>query len=351
MEKKGKVKIRKSVRTFYILALVLIILLSWYSLYRTSRIENNATKKDIYEYTNKYFYSFDVDLIDNKFITSENVSDPNTYITDLINTVPTNMTYTYTSNNESDITYSYQIVGNLEAVYKKDGEEQKVWKMSDVIVPMKEMEIHSDKVEINENFTLNLKDKIDMITSFEVNLGMQVTTNYTVLLEVVTKTNFEGEEIINSYSPNLVFEIGPKTTVVHSDTQNSEKPTVISKIEVEKANPVSNIQKAIVSFVDAASAILLLLIFIKTRNSNSVKNEYKQALNKILKGFEEKIVEVNQRIETEGQNVVDIKEFDEIIKVSEELFKPILYWNNDKEEESWFCVLGNNIIYRFILKR
>ena len=62
------------------------------------------------------------------------------------------MTYTYTSNNESDITYSYQIVGNLEAVYKKDGEEQKVWKMSDVIVPMKEMEIHSDKVEINENF-------------------------------------------------------------------------------------------------------------------------------------------------------------------------------------------------------
>ena len=351
MEKKGKIKIRKSVRTFYIISLILIILLSWYSLYRTSKIENNATKKDIYEYNNKFFYSFDVDLVENSFITSENISDPNTYITDLINTVPTNMTYSYNSNNVSNIEYSYQIVGNLEAVYKKDGEEQKVWKMSDIIVPMKEMEVTSDKVEINENFTLNLKEKIDMITSFESNLGMQVTTNYTVLLEVVTKTNFEGEQIINSYSPNIVFEIGPKTTTVHSNVQNSDKPTVISKIEVEKANSISNLQKGIVTFVDIASTILILFILIRTKNANSVKNEYKQALNKILRGFEEKIVEVNQKIETEGQNVVEVREFDEIVKVSEELFKPILYWNNDKEEESWFCVLGNNIIYRFILKR
>ena len=48
---------------------------------------------------------------------------------------------------------------------------------------------------------------------------------------------------------------------------------------------------------------------------------------------------------------MDVREFDEILKVSEELFKPILYWNNDKEEESWFCVLGNNMVYRYILKR
>ena len=95
----------------------------------------------------------------------------------------------------------------------------------------------------------------------------------------------------------------------------------------------------------------MIVLLVKTRNNNTVRNEYKIELNKILKGCDEKIVEVNSRIETSGQGLVDVREFDEVLKVSEELFKPILYWNNEKEEESWFCVLGNNMIYRYVLKR
>lgn len=99
------------------------------------------------------------------------------------------------------------------------------------------------------------------------------------------------------------------------------------------------------------AGIGLIVLLIKTKNSNTIKNEYKMELNRILKGCEEKIVEVKEKIEVDGQNLVSVKEFEEIIKVSEELFKPILYWNNENEEESWFCVLGNNIVYRYVLKR
>ena len=90
---------------------------------------------------------------------------------------------------------------------------------------------------------------------------------------------------------------------------------------------------------------------IKTENKNNVKNEYKVEFNKILRGCEEKLVESNSKIDVEGQNLVDVKEFSEVLKVSEELFKPILYWNNEADEETWFCVLGDNTVYRFVLKR
>ena len=52
MRKNNKIKIRKSLRTFYIIALVLIIIVAWLTLYRTALYENNAVKKSIYEYKN-----------------------------------------------------------------------------------------------------------------------------------------------------------------------------------------------------------------------------------------------------------------------------------------------------------
>ena len=47
---------------------------------------------------------------------------------------------------------------------------------------------------------------------------------------------------------------------------------------------------------------------------------------------------------------VYVKDFGEIIKVSEELFKPILYWESKESTEAWFSVMSNEITYRFIFR-
>ena len=350
--KAKKIKIRRSVRNTYITILLIIMCLSIFILQNSFNSEKNQAfiKTNIYEYNNKYLYSYDVTLIDNSYIDDESVPDKNVYVTDLMNNVNVNMTYTYEANQSSDIEYNYQIIGNLEATYSKDGEEQKVWKKADVIVPTKDLCVTSDKVEINENFELNMGDKIQMVKDFQQELGIQVQTKYTILLEITTKTNILGQDVINTYSPDLFFDITSKTTTISTTTENTAKPQIVTKM-VQEENEFSQIKVIFGSIMFVAALVVLIVLLVKTRNNNTVRNEYKIELNKILKGCDEKIVEVNSRIETSGQGLVDVREFDEVLKVSEELFKPILYWNNEKEEESWFCVLGNNMIYRYVLKR
>lgn len=350
--KAKKIKIRRSVRNTYITILLIIMCLSIFILQNSFNSEKNQAfiKTNIYEYNNKYLYSYDVTLIDNSYIDDESVPDKNVYVTDLMNNVNVNMTYTYEANQSSDIEYNYQIIGNLEATYSKDGEEQKVWKKTDVIVPTKDLCVTSDKVEINENFELNMGDKIQMVKDFQQELGIQVQTKYTILLEITTKTNILGQDVINTYSPDLFFDITSKTTTISTTTENTAKPQIVTKM-VQEENEFSQIKVIFGSIMFVAALVVLIVLLVKTRNNNTVRNEYKIELNKILKGCDEKIVEVNSRIETSGQGLVDVREFDEVLKVSEELFKPILYWNNEKEEESWFCVLGNNMIYRYVLKR
>ena len=46
-----------------------------------------------------------------------------------------------------------------------------------------------------------------------------------------------------------------------------------------------------------------------------------------------------------------VKDFGEIVKVSEELFKPILYWISPRNDEAWFTVMSHGVTYRYILKK
>lgn len=351
-KEKKKIKIRKSVRQTYIMILLIIIIVSLYVLYNLFNLDNknNFIKANLYEYNNNFLYSYDVNMLENDYITKENIVDGNAYVTDLISNVLMNMTYRYKSNQVSDIAYNYQIVGNLEAVYSREGEEQKVWKKTEILVPMKNLEFTGDTVEISENLDLNLKEKIEMLKGFQQDLSMQITTKYTILMEIVTNTTVDGKQVINAYSPNVVFEIGSKTTKITSDTEKNTAPQVITAL-VENNTKYSEQKTTIVTCIILIAIINLIVLIVKTENNNIVRNEYKLELNKILKNYEEKIVEVNNKVEIEEHNLVNLKEFDEIVKVSEELSKPILYWNNDKNEESWFCVVGNNIGYRYILKR
>jgi len=352
-KKSNKVKIRKSVRTFYVSILVCLSLISILVLYNSfnSKSKKNFIKENIYEYTNKYFYSYDILMLENNYVNKENLGDKNVYITDLMDIAKINMTYVYNANQNSDVLCTYRIIGNLEAIYSKDGQKQKVLKDTEVLVDTKDINKNSDStVEINENFDLNLKEKIEMIKGFKEELGMQIETTYTILLEVTTSTSVMGQEVTNVYTPDLVFEISPKTTTVKTNAEENSRPQIVTKLMNEK-DEFAEIKCIIATFVFILSIALLIVLLIKTKNNNTIKNNYKIELNKILKECGEKIVEVGSKIDTEGQNIIDIKDFDEIIKVSEELFKPILYWNDENEEKSWFCVMGSNIIYRFILKR
>ena len=350
----GKIKIRKSLRNFYLVVLLVIILLCLYVLYDAFNSTNkkNLVKASIYEYNNKYEYSCDVNLSDNKFVEKDNVAEDNVYITDLMNNVDINMKYEYKANQASDINYNYQVRGYLEATYSntKDGKEQKVWQKSYALVPNKEMKVSSDSFTIDESFNVNFAEIVQEIKGFQEELGMNVDVKYMVFMGINSDTVVLGKDVANIYSPDIVFDIGNKTTTISTTTENSERPQVVTKT-VEQNQTISNVKKSVATVTAIISSVLILFILIKTTNKNSVRNEYKIEFNKILKGCEEKLVESKTKIDIEGNNVVDVNDFTEVLKVSEELFKPILYWSNENTEETWFCVLGDNTVYRFILKR
>ncbi len=349
--KKAKTKLRKSTRYFYIVVAVVMFAISATTLFgsflggRTTK-----TKEEIYKYTNNYNYNYQVNLLKNKYIEQSSLGmNEIAYVTDLIDNINLNLKYNYTSNEKSTIKYTYNIKGILNGVYTRDGEEQKVWTREYILKQSEENTIIDKNLEINENIILDLKEQNKLVKDFEQEIGISIDAKYNVVLEVKTDTQISGEDVPNKYTNILSIDVGRKTTTIKGEN-NKEDTQYVSK-EIEHTSEAKSVSKVISGIIFAISVIMLHYITTRTVAMNKTKNEFRQELNRILRLCQDKIVQVNNDLEIDTSNVIDVKDFGEVVKVSEELFKPILYWISPRDDEAWFIVMSHGVSYRYILKK
>ena len=341
-------KMRKSMKYGITIFAIILMLLSFFSLEQNLSKENIKTKtKEIYKYTNKFNYDYKVNLIENKYMNEEDEDKTLVYVTDLIDTTQIFMNYEYLADKESQIKYDYLIEGNMKVVYIKDGEEQKIIDEKETIIEKNDQEFSGNDLKINESFDIDLKSKNEMLNDFKQKMGMNIDAKYIITLKVKVNTNIEENEVNSDYQSIVQINLAEKTTKI-SGENNKEESKYISKeynVSVEK-----NIYIIIFDIILIVISIIILIYLRGFKIANNITNEYRKELNKILKLCQDKIVQVNTN-PNENDNIIDVKDFEEIVKVSEELFKPILYYFDNENQEAIFCVITGKITYRFILKR
>ena len=350
MKTKVKNKMRKSTKYVTIVVSIIVLIFSFINFITTMQKENMKTfTKEIYKYTNKYNYDYKINLISNKYMTNEEIKDKNlAYVTDLIDNIKLNLNYDYIANKNSEINCTYSVVGLMQAVYTKNGEEQKILEKEEPILGEKTINSASDNIQIREKIKLDLKEKNNLINNFKQQLGMSIDAKYTVKLKIKVSTQVEGKEIEDELTPFINIDLAEKTTKI-SGENNIENSEYISK--EYNITEKSNILALFIDIVLIIIAIFVLRYVSKFKIANVVRNEYKYELNRILKICQDKIVQVSTRPNDEEIEVVYVKDFGEIFKVSEELFKPILYYNAKENEEAWFSVMSGKTSYRFVLKK
>lgn len=345
--RKRKQKLRKSIRNFYIVLAISVIA------FCSATIFNKVVKKDTYDkkeiiltYTNKLNTTYNVDLKDNKFIDEKTLPMGKTYVTNLIDKVNMHFDYSYEASKYTELTYTYSIVGVLNGTYSKDGIQQKVWEKEYVLLENTENKKTNSTISIKENIPIDVNSYNDEIYNFEQTLGMAITANLNVQLRVNIDGKINNTQISDTYVSDINIELGEQTTTITGKLTDETGDTLYKTTTNSKNNTVIIGVNAILIIVALA---WLKYISENTTNLNTVRNNYKLELNRILKSCEDKIVKLSKNIDLNGKEIIEVKDFGELIKLSEELYKPILYWNSSQKEEAEFFVITNNVIYKFIL--
>lgn len=347
--KRQKNRIRKSTKNIYTIVAIIILITSLIGLIKETGQNNVSTKtKQVYSYTNKFNYNYKVNLIENKFIKENTTNKQMAYVTDLIDSTDVELNYDYLADRNSEIQGKYSVVGKMEVVYTRDGEEQKIWEEEENIVEEKSINENTNSIHINEKINVDLKQKNKLLEEFKQQMGMSIDAKYIIYLYIDLTTTVEDKKIDVQYEPLLQIELANKTTKITGEN-NKEDSEYISK-EYQLDRDMNKVYVIIYSMLIILS-ICSLKYLSKFKTTNIVRNEFRQELNRILKICQDKIVQVSNKPMADAEDIVSVKDFGEIVKVSEELFKPILYYYDAQEEEAWFCVMTGKIVYKYILKK
>lgn len=344
-----KLRLRKSTRAIVVIIALVLFVMSLSNLYANIFQKGNISiKRNIYDYSNNYQMDYKVNIKQNKFITDASLPANQTYVSDLIDSLDMNIKYKYDSSKNTEVKYKYKIDAIITASYSSNGENYNVWTKNYNLVNSEE-QISSQNIEISEYININYPTYHEEVKQFKQAMGMTLEADLVVRLTVDTSTNVEGENVENKYISDFYITIGDKIANVNGKAIDSTKDSITGDTIMDaESNTLSIVINVIIICI---AAYTIYFITLKTKTSYNIRNEFKFELNRILKSCQDRIVIVKNRVELEQENTIEVRDFGELIKLSEELYKPILYWISENNEEAHFSVVSNKINYRFILKK
>lgn len=309
---------------------------------------NNDKSNVIMDYTSSGNLDYKVYLKQNDFIDSTYLNAGEAYVLDLIDHIKIISLYDFKSTNKTSVTGTNKLISKLKVYYKESTD-----KSSNPEVMTKEKTLDEKVMSFNDNkfissgeYDLYLDEYINIIKEFQNQVKIAVDG----YLEVSQVSEFSGTVGGASYNDNYsnTLKIPLSNSVVKIENINSKPKTKsVYESDLIKTN------KTVMSYIVIANIITFIIICFLLRKlfTFTNKTEYERELNKILKNYDDIIVNTSTILDVSKYKLIEIDEFKEILNLSRELLLPIMNYEMKKDEETWFYVLKDDILYRYIVSK
>ena len=334
-----RVLIRVLTCIFLFLIAVLFIFLS---------LRLNVNNKLRYFQTSNLDYK--VNLKENNYYDQKTLGKDMTYIASLIDTIDVNFNYNFRTSDKLNYRYVYYV--EAETIVKQEQGDNVIFSKKDKIINDKSQSLKdNDNFNINQNVKINYDKYNDVVKNFKSTYALSAKSEL-VLTLYVNIIDEEGNNL-KSLNANNKMSINIPLTEQMIDIKMNYKE--INNSDTFVANTNVYVQNKVLFMVGIIICILFVInvisLFIMIKKTKRKKTPYDILLNKILREFDRIIVESkNDIIIDEKQDIIDVKSFEELLDVRDNLEKPILFHEIHKGQKSIFVVKNNYEIYRYVLK-
>lgn len=342
-----KIDIKKIIIScFLVIALVLQFAFLSY-LYKALTPEDE--KKDenvIMSYTSNGNFNYKVYLKPNEFINEEYLGQDEAYILDLIDHVQINSLYSFSSTEKTNVTGTNKLTAKLVVYYRESGDKSgnpEILKQESVI-DEKIISFNDKYYSTSGTYDLYLTEYLQTLKEFQSKVKISVDG----YLEVLQETDFSGLVGGANYKDNYnkTLKIPLSSSVIKiENSKSTPKTNKVYEGDLVKTN------KTVMSYIVIANIVVFLIICILLRKlfMFTNKSEYDRALAKILKSYDDIIVNTSTILDVNKYKLIEIEEFKEILNLSRELLLPIMNYEVMKGKETWFYVIKDDILYRYII--
>ena len=350
-EKKVNVKLDKVNMKKLIISILLVIALVIQFAFFSYLLKSLTTKDDgneeniLMKYTSNGSFDYKVYLKENEFIKSEFLDEGEAYILNLIDHVKINASYKFNATEKTKVSGNNKLLVRLKVYYRESSDisgNPEVLNRENVI---KENIIDFDEKQYNtmNSFDLYLDEYLEVLKNFQ----NQVKISLEGYLEVVNVTEFNGNVGGATYDDDYsnTLKIPLSASVIRIEESSKDKTANVYTADLVKTN------KTVMSYIVIVNVIVFLIICILLKQLFMFTNrsEYERVLNKLLKSYDDIIVNVSTIINVKDYKIIEIKEFKELLNLSRELLLPIMNYEVFKGKETWLYVIKDDILYRYLI--
>lgn len=343
-----KKEILKPLRIALLIAAILAFISLLYSsvnFYRNTYGQPVAIKKPTatYHYQHNAKIDYWVKLKPNAIFKENLLMAGKTYYTKLTDYINLNYSYLFNADQETQLEGSYMITATLEA---KD-----MWHKDFVLLPPQPFSNKAKTYIFNKSYQLRLQPFKDYLKKVNEEIGVTAREpKLTVKVGINLKARAKAGSFSESLVPAMVIPLTEGEYKIEGNLVN-KKSNTISK-SVTTSDPTLEQKKSRFTLICVATifAGIFLGYLLFYTNGKPIPPIEEEVL--IQKKYGARLLKVPGGIEL-GDHVMAISfnSFDDLVKIADELGKPIIYFNSPNNELVNYFVFDGQVVYKYLTKR
>ncbi len=342
-----KSKTKNLIRNFCISTVILFV--GIIMIFKSFVVEKEV-KNFLYSYNLFQNVNYTVQLKENNLFTTQELGMDRAYVTDLVDKIKMDFSYSLNGTKSGHIKYRYQIVADTKMSYSSndDVNGKMIWDNQEFLLDPKEVEVNQTNYNINESVELNFAEYNNKIADFAKLYRVPVDAQLEVKLIIISESNIEGiPDTVNEYSVmNVKMNLNESVFTVDKNFKPTDTKSIV---DIKEQKKHVNKPLFIAGIILVVAAIMIMLDAIRKSIKFSHKSDYAIALNRILKNYGDIVAEIVSPIEIDNLNIIEVKNFDQLLDIEEEVRMPILFYEIVEGESGEFIIICDNMAYRYAI--
>lgn len=337
----------------------LICILAFFMLISTTLIYygKNPTDKSIpsYTYNTKGDVKYKVYLKNNEFYEEEYLDENKQYPSELIDYIDIDYSYNMNGSRTANFNYSYDIIATIIGEYENSSSgRSELWKKKYTIKENQNKSLFDTTAfNVNENVKIKYTDYNKIVSNFKTKFRLAIDAYLNVKLKINYKTTIPS--INASELKKDVIELNiPLTSSTVSISKNCNKANMCPKSDSKQLSKKNihyeNKKYIMTGFILLVIGSILTLLSLPALFTTN-KSLYNKLLSKLMKNYSEIIIEVESLPDFNDLEVLDVKTFEDMVDIEEEIKSPIIYYEVMPNTESWFVIVTDKYVYKYTLTK
>lgn len=336
---------KKTTKNYIFIILVILLLLG------ISSILLSISKIDVIGNSEVGSVDYTVYLKDNDFYTNKFLkkgdSEANNYIASLIDKFDVNFVYNSSYSRLIDYEYEYKIDCKILVTDKYDNSKI-LYSKDESLLDTQTSSGNNSNININESVTIDYEKYNSYVSAFRDKYSLDAESSLIITMNITTKGSY-GVKEIPPKNNSLTMTI-PLTKNTIDISINTSELSNNYDITVNESVIGNRFLFSIGIGLCSVSVIGFVLVLLLNRKKNDI---YRRTVDGILKNYDRLIITSSQPSidESTYKNKVRVMSIEELLDVNELTKEPIIYYEVEPNQKSYFIILKQDTIYKLTISR